>query len=122
MIKTTLIAIGALVAAASLAPVANAGCNWQNCNSTTTVDVNVTLPDNFAFGTASSSFNAAGDGINETASMSTTSSAAAASTDTGAGSGVASGGGTVSAGTGNASGGATISGGSSATASAGPAP
>src|SRR3954451_2225046 len=119
MMRNTIAAFAAIVALAGLAPVANANCNWVGCDhsitTTTNVDVNVTLPDNFAAATANGSFTA---GANDTTATATGTSSASA---VGANGGLGVAGNTTSSGA-TADNGATAGGSSVSSASAGPAP
>jgi hypothetical protein len=113
MITKTIAAITALVAFAGLAPVANADCNWVGCESVT-VDINVTLPDDFAAAVATGSFTAGANGTTAAATGESNTAAAAAN------GGLATGTNTTSAGA-TADTGATAGGTSTSSSSAGPA-
>jgi hypothetical protein len=118
MMRYTIAALAAGAAMSALAPFANAeGCNWAGCQAFTadvSVDVNVTLPDDFAAATASGSFTAGANDTTATATGVSSTSAAAAN------GGVATGTNTTTAGA-EAVSGAVAGGSSTSSSSAGPA-
>jgi hypothetical protein len=112
MMKRTTVALAAILAAATLAPVANAeGCSGPDCDRRFRVNIDVTLPDDFGFAHADGSFTANAD--NNSVETSGSSSATAAATDGGMGEASN----TTSAG-GTAENGATAGGSSTSSASA----
>ncbi len=113
MIRTTLIALGALAGSVALTPAAMAACNWTGCDSTTTINLNSSLNAQFGTGLGAATGGFAGFADDDSAALGVTSSAAAAAGDTGTGFGT-----NTTGAQANSPGGANVSGSSTSTASA----